>query len=188
MFNESKYSRWYYQIVERAQCRTKPEEYCERHHVIPKSVGGSHERDNLVFLTGREHLLCHYLLSKMMIDREHSLKMKRAFAMMITKNRNHGCRGRITSRMYSSLREAASVGSALRDDSKRFNAANCTDEYRQKMSSAMKGRKVPWREGAKDSEDTRKRKSEAGKRKVFSPEHRAALSAAAKERWSTRSS
>jgi hypothetical protein len=180
MFRQSKYTTWYQQIVGRARERTKPEGYCERHHVIPKSIGGTHRRDNLVFLTAREHLLCHYLLSKMMIDAEHILKMKRAFGFMVAKSRNHIGRVRITGRIYSSLREASSQGSALRNPANRFNPATADQAYRDKMSDSLSGREAPWRVGAKDSEETRKRKSESGKKKVFSPEHRAALSAAAK--------
>lgn len=40
--------------------------YYERHHIIPRSLGGSDEPDNLVLLTAREHYLAHYLLWKFM--------------------------------------------------------------------------------------------------------------------------
>ena len=180
MFISSKYTAWYFRIIDRARERTKPEGYCERHHVIPKSIGGSHRRDNLVFLTAREHLLCHYLLSKMAIKREHSVKLMRAFGAMVMKSRKTCGRQRVTGRLYQELREAASKSCALRDPSKRFNAANADQKYRDNMAEVMTGRAVPWRKGVADSDETRKRKSEAGKRKVFSPEHRAALSASAK--------
>jgi hypothetical protein len=38
--------------------------YYEWHHVIPKCVGGSNEKSNLVLLTAREHLRAHLLLTK----------------------------------------------------------------------------------------------------------------------------
>lgn len=36
----------------------------ERHHIIPKSLGGSNKKDNLVILTCREHFVAHQLLVK----------------------------------------------------------------------------------------------------------------------------
>jgi hypothetical protein len=38
--------------------------YYELHHIIPRSLGGSNEQENLVLLTAREHFLAHYLLYK----------------------------------------------------------------------------------------------------------------------------
>lgn len=57
MFNNSKYTRWYYQIITRAQDRALTNDsYTEVHHIVPKSLGGNNLKDNLVNLTGREHI------------------------------------------------------------------------------------------------------------------------------------
>ena len=58
------YSRIYEQLVQRAKNRV-PEGYVERHHIIPKCMGGSDENDNLVALTPEEHFTAHVLLVKM---------------------------------------------------------------------------------------------------------------------------
>lgn len=63
------YKRIYDRIIERAKERV-PEGYVERHHIIPRCMGGSDEKDNLVALTPEEHFLCHVLLVK--IYPEHS--------------------------------------------------------------------------------------------------------------------
>jgi hypothetical protein len=55
------YQNIYNQIINRAKNRTL-NEYKESHHVIPKCLGGSNEKENLVDLTAREHFLCHKLL------------------------------------------------------------------------------------------------------------------------------
>ena len=39
--------------------------YTEKHHIIPRSMGGSDEPSNLTVLTGREHFLAHMLLCEM---------------------------------------------------------------------------------------------------------------------------
>jgi hypothetical protein len=37
--------------------------YYERHHIIPKCLGGTNTEENLVLLSGREHYVCHKLLT-----------------------------------------------------------------------------------------------------------------------------
>ena len=51
-------------IIERAIQRIKPEGYAERHHILPRSMGGTNDKNNLVYLTGREHCIIHLLLAK----------------------------------------------------------------------------------------------------------------------------
>lgn len=36
----------------------------ERHHIVPRSLGGSNNDDNIVKLTYREHFMAHLLLCK----------------------------------------------------------------------------------------------------------------------------
>ena len=40
------------------------EGYKERHHIVPRCIGGSDDPDNLVELTPEEHYVCHQLLVK----------------------------------------------------------------------------------------------------------------------------
>lgn len=37
-------------------------EYTEKHHILPKSLGGSNEENNLILLTTREHYIAHMIL------------------------------------------------------------------------------------------------------------------------------
>ena len=55
------YQRIYNQIIERAKTR-QLDCYKEKHHIIPKCMGGSNDKTNLVNLTAKEHFLCHRLL------------------------------------------------------------------------------------------------------------------------------
>jgi hypothetical protein len=41
-----------------------PEGYKEKHHIVPKCMGGTNEKENLVKLTAREHFIAHQLLAK----------------------------------------------------------------------------------------------------------------------------
>ena len=64
------YQQIYNKIIENAKNsevydkRFSIENYIEKHHILPKSFGGSDSHENLVNLTAREHYLCHALLMK----------------------------------------------------------------------------------------------------------------------------
>lgn len=76
------YQRIYTNIVERAKDRLL-ETYTEKHHIIPKCMGGSDNPENLVSLTPEEHYVAHQLLTKMYPDNGALAKA----AMMMTANR-----------------------------------------------------------------------------------------------------
>jgi len=82
-------------------------EYGEWHHIIPKSIGGIDGEVNLIRLSGREHFICHYLLSKMYNRGTNEwYKMNHAFMMM--KTTSHNQTRYINSRMYESRKKAFS--------------------------------------------------------------------------------
>ena len=55
------------------------EEYCERHHIVPKCMGGTDTEDNLIDLYGREHYEAHKLLA---LENPECLKLVSAWWMM----------------------------------------------------------------------------------------------------------
>lgn len=131
MFNESKYTRWYYQIINSAIER-KTVSNPDRHHIIPKCMGGSNHADNLVNLTAREHFICHRLLIKM-VDAKFKSKMIYAAWQQSRSAKFKGAR--ITSRTFAKLREEMSEAYKGR---KRMPF---TEEWRTKMSDSKKGEK-----------------------------------------------
>lgn len=98
MFINNKYYKWYVELTSK-QDRVL-EGYVEKHHIIPKSMGGSDSSENLVKLTAREHFIAHLLLTKFTIDES---KCKMQFALWNMLNRDNGIR--TTSKFYSVLRE-----------------------------------------------------------------------------------
>lgn len=70
----------------------------ELHHIIPRSLGGSDDIDNLVLLTYREHYIAHLLLTKMHPD---NAKIHYAFLCMLRDP--HGLR-KLTSRMVDTIK------------------------------------------------------------------------------------
>lgn len=58
------YRKIYDDLINKAKVREVPEGYSERHHIVPRSLGGSDASENLVNLTAREHFVAHALLVK----------------------------------------------------------------------------------------------------------------------------
>lgn len=106
IFIDNKYTRWYYNIIDRAQTRLL-DCYTEEHHIIPKSLNGSNDSTNLVLLTAREHLICHMLLTKMVSGKSHQ-KMIHAWWAMATLEADCQQRHRLTSKKYETVRKSYS--------------------------------------------------------------------------------
>lgn len=59
------YNLHYERLIERAKNRPLIiAEYYERHHIVPKSMGGSNHKNNLVSLLPEEHIIAHLLLMR----------------------------------------------------------------------------------------------------------------------------
>lgn len=59
------YQKIYDDICKRGQERILPEgTYVEKHHIVPKCLGGGNEKSNITPLTAREHFLVHYILTR----------------------------------------------------------------------------------------------------------------------------
>jgi len=159
MFNKSKYTKWYLSIIDKASNRIT-DEYCENHHITPKCLGGTNNRENIVRLTAREHYICHLLLTKM-VSGEARKKMVYAFWILSNRTSNKN------SRTYQSAREAFSIVIKQRKH---------TNESKRKMSTAQKGKTIS------SEQRERLRVLNTGVTRNFSDEHRANLSKAGKGR------
>lgn len=83
LFLNNKYTKWYYEIINKSANMIG-----ENHHIIPKSIGGTNDKENLIKLSFREHFICHWLLIKMTKGTNKS-KMCFAFFCMSRKSRYH---------------------------------------------------------------------------------------------------
>jgi len=89
MFIDNKYTRVYNSIVSRAQIdtlRSKDFGYYEKHHIVPKSLGGTNDSSNITLLTFKEHWTCHRLLCKMVSDPKHKTAMRYALYALSRSN------------------------------------------------------------------------------------------------------
>jgi len=101
------YLNLYHTIINRRKATPCRDQYTEKHHIIPRSLGGSDDADNLVNLTAREHFICHYLLVKIYSEGPKHFKMLRAFLMMLVCSDNQA--RYVPSRKYQILKEKHSV-------------------------------------------------------------------------------
>lgn len=77
------YSRIYDSLIVNAKARKSPSGYTEIHHILPRSLGGSNDHDNLVTLTAKEHYIAHHLLYKIYQHTEHAQVMSAAWYCMV---------------------------------------------------------------------------------------------------------
>jgi len=105
MFTDKFYSKVYFSTIEKAKQRGwKKARGRERHHIIPQSLGGSNDKDNLVYLSCREHFLCHWLLVKI-TEGESYHKMVYALMGMRAENEHHDRYHTVfTARVYEKYR------------------------------------------------------------------------------------
>lgn len=100
--SNNKYYKWYVSICQAALTRTLPKHiYTEVHHILPKSIYPEYTKtpENLVILTAREHFICHWLLTKIIIDS----RTIYAFSMMIPNKTSKRYRPK-SSIVYSKLK------------------------------------------------------------------------------------
>ena len=136
IFLNNKYTLWYYNIISRANARElNLDVYVEQHHVIPRSLGGTNAPNNLVFLTGREHFICHMLLVKMTGG---IAKYKMVHAAIGMKRARKYQQRYINSRLYEIVKKEFAQISRERNAGKSLSI-----ETRTKMSLAGKGKKKP---------------------------------------------
>ncbi len=154
------YALHYQRLVGRAKDRVLSG-YVERHHVVPKCLGGSDDKDNIVELTASEHYVAHQLLVKMHPNHVGLLwalsSMTYATKVMVRSNKRYAW---LRSRFAEAMRS-------------RFKGKPLTNEHKAKLSEAHKGKNTGLR-----SDETRKRISEALRGKKKSTEHVLAMAAA----------
>ena len=156
MFINNKYKSWYDSIIQKAKVRNLFG-YKEKHHILPRCLGGKDIKKNLVELTAREHFIVHMLLCKF-TKGEAKRSMLYAFKCMCyykKDGRNYKINSRIAQKLRSELK--------------------FSKEHKIKMSEVKKG-KPSNRKGKKASDKTKLRIKKALSGKKHSEKHKDTLS------------
>ena len=153
--------------------------YHERHHIIPKCMGGTDDAENLIDLFAKEHFIAHKLLAQ---ENPANEKLIYAWWRMCNSINDLTERYEPTPEEYEEARicfaEAASrrmMGSGNPNYGKPSpnKGKPLTDEHKKKLSEARKGKytgeqshmygKPGYNKGKHLSEETKKKQSEAAK-------------------------
>lgn len=154
IYLDNKYTKCYFSIINRAKTRVL-ECYNEKHHIIPKSLGGNNSKDNIVSLTAREHFICHWLLTKMMNEGKERWKMLYAFGAFLQKN-NAQERVVITGKKYDLLKKAGSIARSNFNKGNKYSLGyKHSEETKQKRKEAMIGYRRPIEASQKHSDTMR---------------------------------
>lgn len=138
--------------------------YRERHHVVPRCVGGGNESENLVELTAEEHYVAHQLLVKMHPGVRGLTFAAVRMAKQCTGNKAYGW----LRRRYVAASRELHVGKPL------------SAEHRAKLSAALKGKTQPPRSaGHRAKIAVAMQGNRHGLGQVHSPKARAKMSMAA---------
>lgn len=146
------YQKIYNNIILRGQTRIL-EGYKEKHHIIPRCMGGTNDADNIVSLTPEEHYVCHLLLVK--IFPNHFGLVKSAIFMTTNNNEYH----QRNNKLYGWLKRQYST-SITGPNNPNYNGLSrrkyiekygipqvskdyITDNWRNQISERMKGDKNP---------------------------------------------
>lgn len=115
--------------------------YYERHHIIPKCLGGTDDESNIVLLTAKEHYVAHHLLH---VANKNNRKLAYAFVMMTTNQQNER---KLTARMIS---ECKRIWSTLDNPMK---GKKHTEEALEKMRTSRRNRSTEPFAGKKHTEE-----------------------------------
>lgn len=113
------------------------EEYSEWHHIVPRCMGGTNDKSNLVKLTAREHYVAHQLL----FLEYRTSKLAHAWFNMIRKDPNQ--ERFYTSRQHERAIQAHvdALSETMRGEGNHFYGRRHTQEAKDAVSRANKGRK-----------------------------------------------
>lgn len=168
------YQKIYDQLIQKRQIDVlnKKDCYCERHHIIPRSLGGTNNKVNLVNLTAREHYIAHLLLWKLYKafgNKNAFYKMASAITRLINGNSQTKLNiSQYNSRLYEKARITAIQHLSQMPcptKGKRFIHNNVTHE--NKMIDKNLPLPVGYNEGIFLSTDIRLRMSNSTKGKIY---------------------
>lgn len=145
--------------------------YLETHHIIPKCICGTNDKDNLVNLPAREHFICHLLLAKIYKGTKFELPLwTAAFRFIYGNNIKNNINFKINSRAYKIIKE--NYCKLLSIKNRGSNNPNfgktMSIENRKKLSILKKGKSLEQIIGKERADIAKRKMSESQKKR----EHR----------------
>lgn len=177
--------------------RSKKNGIFEKHHIVPKCIGGTNNKENLILLTPKEHYMAHLLLTQMF---EGKIKAKMCYALLMMCVNNANQKRIISAKQYEYVKYLISKN--CKGENNSFYKKTFSDQVKLDISERMKGDNNPSRKygvwnkgkklkshseetkekiklgnlGKKHSDKTKEKMSLSSKGKVKSEQHRKKLS------------
>lgn len=175
------YQNIYNLLINKATARSNLNGYKERHHIIPRSLGGNDDTENLVDLTAREHFIAHLLLAKIyggkMIQAAYLMSTRsgntnRTYArlkiLFIERIKNNKERAKKISIALSNKPKSDAHKQAYKESRLKSGGWACSEERKEELKISMKGSgNHMW--GKTHNDDARKRISDANLQKLICP-------------------
>lgn len=141
----------YSKLIERAKLRNLTV-YSEKHHIIPRCIGGNNSLENLISLTPEEHYIAHQLLLKIYPGNKKLIFAAHMMTVGLSSSRKNKSYGWIRRKMSESSSGKGNhmYGKKLTDERKKksglagsqnaFFGKHHSDETKKKISEKNKGR------------------------------------------------
>ena len=152
----NKYLEWYVALIEKARSRILPDGlYKEKHHAIPKCIGG--KNDSIVLLTAREHFIAHHFLVRFVKNISYKQKLLYALWGMCNQKSPYQKRIMVSSRTYEQVKQRFSKSISgdnhwMKDPERRRKMSElhkgvpCPEAVKRKLSLCFKGRECKWKD------------------------------------------
>lgn len=155
------YQKIYDSLIDRAKNRILINVYVEKHHIIPKCVGGTNYKDNIVELMSEEHYVAHQLLVKIYEKLGNTFFVKKLlFALNLMSGKSNINRN---NKYYGWIRKEVSnsrIGNITSDETRKLISINVkryfkknghhlkgvqlSIDHKNKISMTLSGRKILW--------------------------------------------
>ena len=132
------YLKVYCNLIRKAENRTPPEGYTEKHHTFPVSIFGKNNR--IVVVTSREHYIAHCLLERIYIKRygiDDVKSQKMLFAHLAMKSYERY----FNSRLYESCR--IKYSNSIRGSNHWYYGKSLTEDHKEKIGVKVRGKNNP---------------------------------------------
>jgi len=173
-FIDNRYLVWYKSIIQNALIKNQDiNEYTEKHHILPKSIFPefSDLKDhkwNQVKLTYREHFLAHWLLTKCVSQKKHTIQMNHALNRMREGNPNHT--RVISSWQYNVMRRANKRANNDQWNNPEFKASHCEAIKEIVNRPEVKAKRSKAQKAAQNKPEYKEKQSKAQKKAWSDPE------------------
>lgn len=132
------YTKIYNSLVSnrKEMLRSKRDAVYERHHILPKSLGGTDDSENLVLLTPREHYIAHWLLVKIYAGPSKA-KMAYAFLQMARGSNSRGTG--VSSRQFDRTKQELSKYTKGSFHPNWGKSKPMSEEHKIKIGNSLRG-------------------------------------------------